>query len=114
MRHHRTHDHFGTEDDTTVVLSSAIGKYAAGTTVAAVLADMFARVSSLEGGTHRVFSFTASAFIQPTFRANAVLKKTQSASFTVDAVLTAGGSFRADAVLRKTTSASFTVNAFIV
>lgn len=114
QRHHRTRDHFGTEEDDVVVLSAAIGKYAAGTTVATMLADLVARLESLEGSNHRVGSFTASAFIQPVIRANAVIQRTQSGSFTANAVITKGGTLSLNATIRRTQTGSLTANAVIV
>lgn len=79
------------------------------------------------GATTVSASFTADAFIQPFFRADAVVKREQTASFTSDAVISTAAEvstsftadsfihlyFRADAYLFTPTLASFTANAVI-
>lgn len=117
LRHDRTLDHNGTQDTTTVVLSSAIGPYPTGTTVQVVLVDFAARLLALESANHVFDDFTVDAFILPHFWINAVVKRTVSGSFTADAVITLVGphSFTVDAAIFRVSSATtFTINAFIV
>jgi len=44
LRHYRDRDHTGTENASQVALSSAIGRYPAGTDVQAMLIDLEARI----------------------------------------------------------------------
>jgi len=127
--HSRFLDHFGTEPDTVVVLDGAIEKYASGTDVHTVLTDIVARITALEGGNHRVRTFTMGAFIQPYFRADAILKKTMlfpgipgdydDKRGCIDAVIVAsgfkvGGSFSAAAQIIRPVSGSFTCGAYLI
>lgn len=123
LRHDRTADHSGTQDTTTVVLSSAIGQYPAGTTVQAVLESMVNRILSLESANHAFGFFTFDAFVQPRFTLNAVIVEEGTASFTLDAVLNLAGpgSFTLNAVIFVSSGGgggggtrSFTLAAFIV
>jgi hypothetical protein len=120
LRHDRTNDHTGTQDTTTVVLSDAIGGYAAGTTVQAVLADLAARLVALESSTRRRGSWTVDAFIRPRFVADAVIRRTITPSgFTANAAisLSGPGSFTLNAVIKTPDSSNaqtFTIGAFLV
>jgi len=71
--HSRFYDHYGTQTDTVVVIDGPIDKFPSGTNVHVVLADIFARLVALESGWHRTFLFSAGAWIQPNFRADAVI-----------------------------------------
>jgi hypothetical protein len=71
--HSRFYDHFGTQPDTNVVLSGAIGKYPSGMTVHAILTDVLARIEALENGAHRVYALSASAWIAYNWNACAVI-----------------------------------------
>lgn len=77
MSHDRTLDHFGTEDTTTAVLASDIGRYPTGMSLQDVLADMVGRITNLEHGCATGQVFTANAFIAQYLIADAVVKKTQ-------------------------------------
>lgn len=117
VRHDRTIDHTGVEDTTTVTLSTAIGPYPAGTTVQIVLADLMARLVSLDAGVHSVAHFTLDAVIAAYFSLNAVIYRPTSATFTLDAAisLSGPGTFTLNAALIKpATSATFTLNGFVV
>jgi hypothetical protein len=122
--HSRFYDHYGTEPDTVVVIDGAIGPYASGTTVHAVLTDLAARISALESGNHVVGSFTAGAFILPRVRASAVIFKTVTydpywldLDLKVDAVIVRGKTnqlISADAVIIKVPAASFSADAYLI
>lgn len=112
QRHNRTTDHEGTQDDTTVVLSAAIGPYAAGTTVHDYLVALTARLTALEDNVRYWGTFTGNAYIALHWLGNAVLKKTISGTLTGDAVITHGGSFTGNAVIRG--EYTFTGDAFLV
>jgi len=61
-QHHREHDHRETEDCSTVVLSTDIGRYAADTSLCDVLDDLFRRLSLISsdlGEGFEVFGFDA-------------------------------------------------------
>ena len=114
-QHSRELDHFGTQPDTVIVLDGAIAKYADGAVLHDVLEDMVARITALENANHVVPSpFTLDAFIQPSFPLNAVFFKTTTATFTLDALLSGGGSFTLDAFLLRAASASFTFSAYLI
>lgn len=114
-RHHRTHDHHGFEVDSNVVISQPIGPYPSGTTLATVLAAIDARLADLE---LRQFydrstgSFTLDCFIAHYFSANAIVQRTSTSTFVLDAVLTRGGRYTIDAVIGG--GSTFTVDALIV
>ncbi len=109
-RHDRAHDHDGTQDDTTVVLSADIGPYPEGTTVHDFLVGLSNRILELENNVRYWGSFTGNAVIAPHFTGDAVLKNTLSASFTGDAVF--GRSFTGNAYI--VSPRSFTGDAFFV
>lgn len=116
-RHDRTSDHTGTQDTTTVTLSTAIGQYPAGTTVQAVLASFATRLSALDSANRRFATFTVNAFVLPRFWANAIVQRSTSGSFTANAVinLSAPASFTVNAVIRTAArSGTFTVGAYVV
>jgi hypothetical protein len=84
--HNRGLDHYGVEEVSTSVLDAAVGRYAAGTDLQTVLADLINRLDFIEtaSGTTGSFSgdavivaflgsFTADAFIQPSFTADAFI-----------------------------------------
>lgn len=105
--HDRTLYHTGTEDDSTLVLSAAIGRYAAGMTVHDVLVDFAARLTFEEevGCDTRVFALTADAQIV----------RTTSASFTADAsIRDPAKEFTANAVIVKSQAISFSANAMLI
>jgi len=125
MAHDRTLDHYGTEDTTTAVLSADIGRYPAGTSLQDVLADMVARIESLELGCATHQYVTANAFIANYLTANAVFKKTQDGGgspfqFIADASIGTGTfsfAFTANAVLRSITSSgtqTITADGFLI
>lgn len=116
LQHDRTIDHSGTEDTTTVTISSVIGPHPVGTTLQVVLADFATRIVALETGARRFGTFRFDAFIQPYFKFNAVLKKTPSSTFTLNAVLTLAGnkSFTLNAAIRRGPTTTFTLDAFLV
>lgn len=117
VRHNRTDDHTGTQDSTTVVLSSAIGQYAAGATIQSVLASMATRLVSLESSNHRFATFTFNAFVLPHFWLNAITRRTPTGSFTANAVISLTGpqSFTLNAVVFRAASArTFSLSAFLV
>ncbi len=114
-RHHRTHDHTGFEVDSNVVISQPIGPYPSGTTLATVLAALDARLADLEASqfsTRLRSSFTMDCFIAHYFSVNAIVKRTQTSTFVLDAVLTRGGRYTIDAYIGG--GGTFTVNALIV
>lgn len=116
MAHDRTLDHYGTEDTTTTTLSATIGRYAAGTSLQDVLADMIGRVTRLETIDCFGNSFTANAVIARYLVANAVIKKTQSPgglgfSLYADAYLANQFSFTADAVKQAVQHETFSYTA---
>ena len=119
MSHDRTLDHHGTEDTTTSVLSAAIGRYPAGTTVQEVLADMIGRLTRLETYTIGGHYFTANAvLIGEAFSADAIIKNTRSILLVLDAYIH-GWMFTANAVLQatatpETASTSFTAQALFI
>jgi hypothetical protein len=104
-----------------VVLDGAIEKYPSGTTIHAVLADLIDRVTALENGTHRVFSFTAAALIwvQPHLLAEAIIFNRMTPPFppTVDAVIVRGRTeqpITLSAWLIRPIAASFTASAYLI
>lgn len=114
LRHDRQLDHFGTILDTSVVINGPIGQYPSGTQVHTVLLDMWGRLAAVENGTLRTRMFSADAYIQPNFKANAVLFKTISATFTMDARFGRAGSFTADSKIIGTYSATFAAYAYLI
>ena len=113
LRHDRTYQHSGTQTDTTVVLSAAIGKWPAGTDLHTFLLDCCARVTALESAMHQVGSFTIDWFVTPTFRINAVIfKDSGTRTFTIDALKSHGGQFSADARIAAVRSSSFSAAAY--
>lgn len=117
-QHHRLRDHYGVETDLFVVLSEDVGPYAAFTPLHFVIEDMVSRILALENGERQAGSFTASAWIATSgtygrgvIFADSVIRRTgMSGSFTVNAVITRGGSFTADAFIQL----AFTADAYIV
>lgn len=114
LRHFRDRDHSGTQDDTTVVLATGIGQYAAGTVLHDVLASLEARILAIGSTNSHIGGFKVDAFVRPYFTLNAAIYKAQSGSLTIDAWFARGGSFNADAVTRAVATGSFTANASIV
>lgn len=126
-RHSRANDHFGFQALSDFVLSAnigtppVIGSYAAGTSVATVLSDLFATLI----GAGRSFTSDATMFrtISGSFSASAVIGHfgsitidaliagTRNRTFTMDAVISR--TFKANAVLLKTRSSSFHADALI-
>lgn len=117
-RHHREHDHKGSDLDLYVALSGPVGPWTAGTPIHFVLADLVTRISQLESGSVlvRPGAFSAYAyFIGTTIYANAVIGGTASGSLTANAVLndwTQFGSFSANAVVN--IGSSFTAAAVVI
>jgi hypothetical protein len=117
-RHHRVRDHMGMESDLYVTLSEDVGKYAAYTPIHWVLADLVARITSLEDSNQHRASFVADAWValsgtygHGVLRADSVIRRTGMAgSLLANAVITRGSSFAADAVIL----AGFRADAFIV
>jgi hypothetical protein len=116
MAHDRTLDHYGTEDTTTAVLSDAIGRYPAGTSLQDVLADMVSRLIQLENDP-QLFTFTADAQLKGYwFSADAWFFKTlgnapgEYLDFRADAEIggTHYGAFTASAIKGTTSGASAT------
>lgn len=96
--HHRSDDHLGLEDCTTVELTEQIGRYPAGSVLCAVLADMVLRMTQVEIDTRHGFSvFGLDAWIAPYagtgatgyFGLDATIAVTGTGSFGLDAVLEA-------------------------
>jgi hypothetical protein len=116
LRHHRNRDHFGTQDDTTVVLSTTIGPYAAGSTLASVLEDLFSRLVSVSSQETRLGSFTMDVFVLPYFVVRAVkLKTDQSGSFTANARYGLPATrFDAASVVLRSQSGTFTASSYVV
>lgn len=115
LRHHRSRDHFGTQDDTTVVLSAAIGPYAAGATLSSVLEDLFDRLVAVSSQENRIGSFTMDVFVVPYFFVNAAKLKVQSGSFTVDAIYGIPATrFDASAAIFKAQSGTFSASSYVV
>jgi hypothetical protein len=110
-KHHRLRDHFGADSDLYIMLSERVGKYEAFTPIHHVLADMVARLGWLEDYSRTRSSFTLDAVISSqVIPLDAVVKRTMSGSFTLDARLIHTGSFTLDAHL----VGRFTLDAFIV
>ena len=101
-QHDRTLDHYGTEDTTTTVLASAIGQYPTGEPLHDVLASLVARLDFIElnGDDTRVGYILANAIIQKvpeaSFTADAFIVGFIG-SFTADAFIQL--SFTADAYI---------------
>lgn len=96
--HHRTYDHRGTEDCESVVLSAAIGRYAAGTSLCDVLVSMAERLAQLQGDyNHGFASISLSAWVVPSGGAGALgfigiyslIRDVLSVNLGVDAVVAA-------------------------
>jgi len=114
LRHFRDRDHSGTQDDTTVVLATGIGQYAAGTVLHDVLASLEARILAIGSTNSHIGGFKVDAFIHPYFYLNAVIYKAQSGTFSADAWFAYGGSFTLNSITRSVATGSFTANASIV
>lgn len=111
--HSRADDHFGTQDDTTIILADPIGEYAAGTTLATILADLYDLAAGWEEEPQGRFGINA--WILPYLTMNAVIRGTQSAAFGIDARISRGGSFGIDAIVRERfVTTQFGISAFIV
>jgi len=124
--HRRDLDHFGQDSDEFVGLSAAIGPFPAQTPVKYVLEWLASQVGSLTASTHRLSTFTLNAYvlapgstvgsapgnIRSVFALNAVVKKTQTSSLTLNAYVIKGGTFTLNAWVRG--YASFTLDAFVV
>ena len=113
-QHHRIDDHYGSDSDLLVVLSSDVGPYVAYTPIHYVLSSILDRLTSLETTTKVRYTFTIDALIDTsgsfTIDARIISMSTVDASFTVDAVFGQGLSFSADAFI----AAAFTIDAFIL
>lgn len=100
MAHDRTLDHYGTEDDTTMVLGSTIGPYPEGMVLHDVLVDLARRIAFIEatGCGTLIFPFTADAWIRKdyTFTADCVISSF-AGSFTTDSWIQPA--FTADAII---------------
>lgn len=118
LRHDRTLDHTGVQTADTVVLTSTIGPYIAGSTVESVLLSMVNRLNDLDSTNRKFGTFTMNAYIPTHFTLNAVIKRAVSASFTANAVITsAQKNFTANAIIRFTPeegAVAFTIDAFVV
>jgi hypothetical protein len=124
--HSRFYDHYGTQPDTVVVIDGPVGKFPSGTDVHTVLLDIVSRITELEGGNHRVFSFGAGAFIQPCLRAGAIIQKTITKgnppfdwdlAIYTDAVIVAGRTnqlFTADAAIITAPETTFSADAWFI
>lgn len=117
--HSRQHDHYGTQVDTTVVLSGPIGPFVEGTDLHTVLVWIVDHVGSLEGDVLRVTRFTAGAFIQPTVRANAIIRRPDvPQSAKADAVVTTtvrvSGDLPAEAQIVATASMTIGAGAWLL
>lgn len=104
LRHSRQDAHFGTETDVDVVLSGAIGPYAAGTPLATFLSGISDALANLSSNTFYVSGFTAGAFIQRTSVmawAEIRLEPPQEASFAAGSILisSTADTFAASAVI---------------
>lgn len=94
-QHDRDYDHRETEDCSTVVLSTDIGRYEAGTPLCEVLADLVARYDQIQSDyAHGFFVFGLNAFIAPydpagilsgVFGLEAVLRGAGTGTFGLDA-----------------------------
>lgn len=113
LTHDRTQAHSGTQLDTTVVLSTAIGRYAAGTTVHDVLVDMVSRLASATSVPSFIGSFTADWLVAYAVQANAVILGAGAGSFSADAYVFRGvvGSFTANATKKLVGTGSITAQA---
>lgn len=113
-RHDRTLDHTGSQDDTTVVLSEAIGPYPAGMVLHEYLVALTDRVVSLENSTRYWGLFTGDAVLTTggAFSGNAVIAARR---FTGDGVIKAPfvDNLTGDAVI-STGIRTFTGDAFLV
>lgn len=118
--HSRQLDHYGSQVDTTVVLSGPIGPFAEGTDLHTVLVWIIEHVGALEGDVLRVDRFTAGAFILPNVRAGAIIRKQGIApqNIKMDAVVTStvrmGGGLSAAAQVVATPDASFRASAWLL
>lgn len=111
--HSRADDHFGTQDDTTIVLADPIAEYAAGTTLATILADLYGLAAGLEEEPQGRLGINA--WIHPYLSLDAVIRGPQSAAFGIDARIGRGASFGINAIVRERfVTTQFGINAFIV
>lgn len=114
--HDRLLDHSGSEPDTVVVLSAAVGPYAAGTTLDVFLAALYAAaLTAANSSNATVKSFTAHAWITGgVFSVNSSLVGTVSASTTASAEIIGGAvaSLSADALLIPAVK-TLTINAYL-
>lgn len=106
LLHDRTAAHTGVEDTQTTVLAGPIGRYAAGTNLHTVLADMVARLAFIEANCGGVFIHAITA--------NAVIWN--AAGVTADAYIHQGGAavLGADAVIAGSQARTITGNAFLL
>lgn len=107
--HDRRTAHFGTQPDTTITMREALGPLPVGATLDQVLAYLYGGSASLD----QFPFFGVAAFIQPYVNLNAVLLKTQTPSFGVDAWLARGASFGLNSIVKMTWGGSLGVSAYI-
>lgn len=96
--HSRPDDHFGTQDDTTIILAEDFGSYPAGTTLAVVLAGLYGGIEGLSDIPNARFG--VSAFIHPYFNLNAVIEATAAPTFGIDARISGGATRTINAIIK--------------
>lgn len=116
LQHHRQADHYGSIQDTSVVIASPIGQYPAGTDVHTILVSLYARIAALQNNTLKTRSFTADAWLGYNFKANAVLTRLITDTIPADALIvnrtTVG--LPADAFITAARSVTFSANAYLI
>lgn len=124
VRHHRVRDHYGQDLTSFVVIDSAIGGYQARSTIQDVISDLYARITALDSFNHHVATFAFDAYIlglggvsgtgtlTGALALSSAIKGTLAAGFSLDAVLSRGGSFALDALV--VGGRSFTLYAILV
>jgi len=120
-RHHRTRDHFGADSDLYVTLEEPIAHWGAGTPLHYVLAELWDRQAAFASGDHQVRVLYLNSWVMTTSvneggrgikALDAIVKRTPTGSFTIQALIVTGGSATLDAWVSG--AASLSLNAWVV